>query len=91
MDLSLVPLPYSGGEVVQANIALMRNGIRKIDGRGRYVDTDTHNNISRQLEAELKERFEMEMSEEEREQLKAVMLGQLGMALFNGPTKEKNT
>lgn len=28
--------------------------------------------------------------EEEREELKAVMLGQLGMALFNGPaTKEK--
>ena len=28
--------------------------------------------------------------EEEREQLKAVMLGQLGMALFNGPTGDKN-
>ena len=33
-----------------------------------------------------------EYPEEEREELKAVMLGQLGMALFNGPThvKEKN-
>ena len=30
-----------------------------------------------------------EYPEEEREELKAVMLGQLGMALFNGP-KEKN-
>jgi hypothetical protein len=29
--------------------------------------------------------------EEEREQLKAVMLGQLGMALFNGPSEEKKT
>ena len=28
---------------------------------------------------------------EEREELKAVMLGQLGMALFNGPKEEKNT
>jgi hypothetical protein len=27
--------------------------------------------------------------EEEREELKAVMLGSLGMALFNGPTEEK--
>jgi hypothetical protein len=26
--------------------------------------------------------------EEEREELKAVMLGQLGMAMFNGPTKK---
>ena len=32
-----------------------------------------------------------EYPEEEREELKAVMLGQLGMALFNGPVeKEKN-
>jgi hypothetical protein len=28
---------------------------------------------------------------EEREELKAVMLGQLGMALFNGPTDKKDT
>jgi hypothetical protein len=33
-----------------------------------------------------------EYPEEEREELKAVMLGSLGMALFNGPIeKEKNT
>jgi hypothetical protein len=32
-----------------------------------------------------------EYPEEEREELKAVMLGQLGMAMFNGPTEEKNT
>jgi hypothetical protein len=32
-----------------------------------------------------------EYSEEEREELKAVMLGQLGMALFRGPVEEKNT
>jgi hypothetical protein len=34
-----------------------------------------------------------EYPEEEREELKAVMLGQLGMAMFNGPVvaKEKNT
>ena len=32
-----------------------------------------------------------EYPEEEREELKAVMLGQLGMALFNGPSEEKNT
>ena len=32
----------------------------------------------------------LEYPEEEREELKAVMLGSLGMALFNGPTKEKN-
>ena len=33
-----------------------------------------------------------EYPEEEREELKAVMLGSLGMALFNGPVeKEKNT
>jgi len=33
-----------------------------------------------------------EYPEEEREELKAVMLGTLGMALFNGPVeKEKNT
>jgi len=32
-----------------------------------------------------------EYPEEEREELKAVMLGSLGMALFNGPVdKEKN-
>ena len=31
-----------------------------------------------------------EYPEEEREELKAVMLGQLGMALFNGPIEEKN-
>lgn len=31
-----------------------------------------------------------EYPKEEREQLKAVMLGQLGMALFNGPVEEKN-
>jgi hypothetical protein len=30
-----------------------------------------------------------EYPEEEREELKAVMLGQLGMALFNGPIEEK--
>ena len=29
-----------------------------------------------------------EYPEEDRERLKAVMLGQLGMALFNGPTEE---
>jgi len=32
-----------------------------------------------------------EYPEEERKELKAVMLGQLGMALFNGPIEEKNT
>ena len=33
-----------------------------------------------------------EYPEEEREELKAVMLGSLGMALFNGPVKKgKNT
>ena len=34
----------------------------------------------------------LEYPEEEREELKAVMLGQLGMAMFNGPvdTEEKN-
>ena len=31
-----------------------------------------------------------EYPEEEREELKAVMLGQLGMAMFNGPVEEKN-
>ena len=32
-----------------------------------------------------------EYPEEDRERLKTVMLGQLGMAMFNGPTeKEKN-
>ena len=30
-----------------------------------------------------------EYPEEEREELKAVMLGQLGMAMFNGPVEEK--
>ena len=56
----------------KANIALMRNGIRKLDARGRYVDTKIRNKESWQLEAELKERFEMEMSEEEKEQLAIV-------------------
>lgn len=32
-----------------------------------------------------------EYPEDEREELKAVMLGQLGMAMFNGPVEEKNT
>ena len=32
-----------------------------------------------------------EYPEEEREELKAVMLGQLGMAMFNGPIEDKNT
>lgn len=32
-----------------------------------------------------------EYPEEEREGVKAVMLGQLGMAMFNRPVKEKNT
>ena len=32
-----------------------------------------------------------EYPEEERAELKAAMLGSLGMALFNGPTEEKNT
>ena len=32
-----------------------------------------------------------EYPEEEREKLKAFMLGQLGMALFNSPLKEKNS
>jgi hypothetical protein len=50
----------------QGNIALMRNGIRKINARGHYVDINTRDKDSWQLEAELKERFEMEMSEEER-------------------------
>lgn len=31
-----------------------------------------------------------EYPEETREELKAVMLGSLGMALFNGPVEEKN-
>ena len=31
-----------------------------------------------------------EYPEEERAELKAVMLGSLGMALFNGPKEEKN-
>ena len=31
-----------------------------------------------------------EYPEEEREELKAVMLGQLGMALFNGPKEKAN-
>jgi hypothetical protein len=33
----------------------------------------------------------LEYPEEEREELKAVLLGQFGMAMFNGPVKEKNT
>ena len=33
----------------------------------------------------------LQYPEEEREELKAVMLGQLGMALFNGPVEERNT
>ena len=56
----------------QGNIALMRNGIRKINARGHYVDINTRDKDSWQLEAELKKRFEMEMSEEEREQLELV-------------------
>jgi hypothetical protein len=56
----------------QGNIALMRNGIRKINARGHYVDIKTRDKESWQLEAELKKRFEMEMSEEEREQLELV-------------------
>jgi hypothetical protein len=56
----------------QGNIALMRNGIRKLNARGHYVDINTRDKDSWQLEAELKKRFEMEMSEEEREQLELV-------------------
>jgi len=56
----------------QGNIALMRNGIRKINARGHYVDINTRDKDSWQLEAELKKRFEMKMSEEEREQLELV-------------------
>lgn len=56
----------------QGNIALMRNGIKKLDARGHYVDINTRDKDSWQLEAELKKRFEMEMSEEEREQLELV-------------------
>ena len=56
----------------QGNIALMRNGIRKLNARGHYADTNTRDKESWQLEAELKERFEMEMSEEEKEQLAIV-------------------
>lgn len=56
----------------QGNIALMRNGIRKINARGHYVDINTRDKDSWQLEAELKKRFEVEMSEEEREQLELV-------------------
>jgi hypothetical protein len=56
----------------QGNIALMRNGIRKINVRGHYFDIKTRDKESWQLEAELKKRFEMEMSEEEREQLELV-------------------
>ena len=63
----------------QGNIALMRNGFRKIDARGRYIDVKTRNKESWQLEAELKERFEMEMSEEEREQLELVREHQAAM------------
>jgi len=32
-----------------------------------------------------------EYPEEDREDLKAVILDQLGMAMFNGPVEEKNT
>ena len=32
-----------------------------------------------------------EYPEEEREELKAVILGQFGMAMFNGPAEEKNS
>jgi hypothetical protein len=56
----------------QGNIALMRKGIRKINARGHYVDINTRDKDSWQLEAELKKCFEMEMSEEEREQLELV-------------------
>ena len=56
----------------KGNIALMRNGIRKINARGHYVDINTRDKDSWQLEAELKKRFEMEMSEEEHEQLELV-------------------
>jgi hypothetical protein len=56
----------------QGNIALMRSGIRKLNARGHYVDINTRDKESWQLEAELKERFEMEMSEEKREQLELV-------------------
>lgn len=56
----------------QGNIALMRNGIRKINARGHYVYINTRDKESWQLEAELKKRFEMEMSKEEREQLELV-------------------
>jgi hypothetical protein len=56
----------------QGNIALMRSGIRKINSRGHYVDINTRDKDSWQLEAELKKRFEMEMSEEERDQLELV-------------------
>ena len=56
----------------QGNIALMRNGIRKINARGHYVDINTRDKDSWQLEAELKKRFEMEMSEDEREQMELV-------------------
>lgn len=56
----------------QGNIALMRSGIRKINARGHYIDINTRDKDSWQLEAELKKRFEMEMSEEEREQLELV-------------------
>jgi hypothetical protein len=33
----------------------------------------------------------LQFPEEERERLKAVMLGQLGMAMFNGPLKKEST
>ena len=56
----------------QGNIGLMRSGIRKLNARGHYVDINTRDKESWQLEAELKERFEMEMSEEKREQLELV-------------------
>jgi hypothetical protein len=64
----------------QGNIALMRSGIRKINARGHYVDINTRDKDSWQLEAELKKRFEMEMSEEEREQLELVREYEMEMA-----------
>ena len=33
----------------------------------------------------------LEYPEEEREELKSVMLGQLGMAMFNSPVEKKNS
>jgi hypothetical protein len=50
----------------------MRSGIRKLNARGYYVDINTRDKDSWQLEAELKKRFEMEMTEDECEQLELV-------------------